>query len=295
MTAGQPRDHFGVRRIRPAVVAILALLFASPGPAHGKGKGSGSGGSVYVHGYIRSDGTYVAPHYRSAPDGDPTNNWSTKGNANPYTGEAGTKNQSPAAPLHYGGSHSPVPVPVPTPVPTPAPTGVEAVGWALPVDDDRPAQTARQPADYLDLLVDSDGKRPATGRQSERATAAAPNSPPARPRKPATTDQTPQPEQPLPSPDANAVAALRARQERNLRVCNIIKEMGHEIDNLEKYDVATIIQQTIPEFNDYDFTQIAERFRIIRCYEPHTRHFDSCTMGSLLRFRPEGRCMLPRR
>jgi TPR repeat protein len=34
----------------------------------------------------------VAPHYRSAPDHNPYNNWSTKGNVNPYTGKAGTKN-----------------------------------------------------------------------------------------------------------------------------------------------------------------------------------------------------------
>lgn len=48
-------------------------------------------GDVYVHGYYRSDGTYVRPHYRSAPDGNPYNNWSTRGNVNPYTGKLGTK------------------------------------------------------------------------------------------------------------------------------------------------------------------------------------------------------------
>ncbi|NRD78467.1 hypothetical protein HPT25_13955 [Bacillus sp. BRMEA1] len=47
--------------------------------------------SVYVHGYYRKDGTYVRPHYRSDPDGNFNNNWSTKGNINPYTGEEGTK------------------------------------------------------------------------------------------------------------------------------------------------------------------------------------------------------------
>jgi len=47
---------------------------------------------VYVDGYYRSDGTYVQPHYRSSPDGDPSNNWSTQGNFNPYTGEQGTAN-----------------------------------------------------------------------------------------------------------------------------------------------------------------------------------------------------------
>jgi hypothetical protein len=53
--------------------------------------GAAKGGSVSVRGYVRKDGTYVAPHYRSAPDGNFYNNWSTKGNVNPYTGEAGTR------------------------------------------------------------------------------------------------------------------------------------------------------------------------------------------------------------
>jgi len=46
---------------------------------------------VYVHGHTTKNGTYVAPHYRSSPDSSKLNNWSTKGNVNPYTGQAGTK------------------------------------------------------------------------------------------------------------------------------------------------------------------------------------------------------------
>ncbi len=46
---------------------------------------------VRVRGYVRRDGTYVQPHYRSNPDGNFYNNWSTKGNVNPYTGEPGTR------------------------------------------------------------------------------------------------------------------------------------------------------------------------------------------------------------
>lgn len=44
---------------------------------------------VYVKGYTKSNGTYVAPHYRSAPDSTINNNWSTEGNVNPYTGKEG--------------------------------------------------------------------------------------------------------------------------------------------------------------------------------------------------------------
>lgn len=46
---------------------------------------------VFVDGHIRQDGTYVAPHWRSAPDGNPNNNWTTTPNVNPYTGERGTR------------------------------------------------------------------------------------------------------------------------------------------------------------------------------------------------------------
>jgi len=41
--------------------------------------------AVRVKGYTKKNGTYVAPHYRSNPDGNPYNNWSYPGNTNPYT------------------------------------------------------------------------------------------------------------------------------------------------------------------------------------------------------------------
>jgi hypothetical protein len=46
---------------------------------------------TWVNGYTRKDGTNVRGHFRSDPDGDVSNNWSTYGNVNPYTGKAGTK------------------------------------------------------------------------------------------------------------------------------------------------------------------------------------------------------------
>ena len=46
---------------------------------------------IYVWGYHRSNGTYVQPHYRSNPDGNFYNNWSTYPNVNPHTGEIGTR------------------------------------------------------------------------------------------------------------------------------------------------------------------------------------------------------------
>ncbi|HSD07663.1 hypothetical protein [Flavobacterium sp.] len=46
---------------------------------------------VYVQGYTRSNGTYVQGYYRTEPNSTRNDNYSTVGNVNPYTGEAGTK------------------------------------------------------------------------------------------------------------------------------------------------------------------------------------------------------------
>jgi len=55
---------------------------------------------VYVRGYVRSNGTYVQPHYRSNPDGNFHNNWSTYPNVNPHTGSIGTRRTPPRS-SHY--------------------------------------------------------------------------------------------------------------------------------------------------------------------------------------------------
>ena len=47
---------------------------------------------TYVRGYYRKDGSYVQPHYRSNQNRSVYDNYSTKGNVNPYTGKKGTKN-----------------------------------------------------------------------------------------------------------------------------------------------------------------------------------------------------------
>lgn len=45
---------------------------------------------VSVRGYTRrSTGTYVAPHYRTSPNSTRYDNYSTRGNYNPYTGRTG--------------------------------------------------------------------------------------------------------------------------------------------------------------------------------------------------------------
>ena len=44
---------------------------------------------VKVKGYYKKNGTYVQPHYRTAPNSTKNDNFSTVGNTNPYTGQAG--------------------------------------------------------------------------------------------------------------------------------------------------------------------------------------------------------------
>lgn len=58
---------------------------------------------VYVKGYTKSNGTQVQGHYRSSPNSTRSDNYSTKGNVNPYTGVAGTK---PVNNYEYSGSKS---------------------------------------------------------------------------------------------------------------------------------------------------------------------------------------------
>ena len=44
---------------------------------------------VRVKGYTTKRGTYVAPSYRTSPNKTRMDNYSTKGNYNPYTGKKG--------------------------------------------------------------------------------------------------------------------------------------------------------------------------------------------------------------
>lgn len=45
---------------------------------------------VYVAPTIRSDGTMVQGHMRTAPNSTRVDNWSSRPNVNPYTGRVGT-------------------------------------------------------------------------------------------------------------------------------------------------------------------------------------------------------------
>lgn len=59
----------------------------------------------WVRGYYRSDGTYVRPHYRTNPDGNPYNNYSFPGNYNPNTGKITPGNPDTYSNRHYNRFH----------------------------------------------------------------------------------------------------------------------------------------------------------------------------------------------
>jgi hypothetical protein len=64
-------------------IALLAVTInAGAAPSHS------------VRGHVRKDGTYVQRHRSTNPDSSRRNNWSSKGNASPYTGKAGTQDPS---------------------------------------------------------------------------------------------------------------------------------------------------------------------------------------------------------
>ena len=67
------------------LIFLLAMLFVLTSTAFSW---------VWVSGYVKSNGTYVAPYARTDADGYKFNNWSSKGNVNPITGTAGTKSWS---------------------------------------------------------------------------------------------------------------------------------------------------------------------------------------------------------
>lgn len=69
------------------IIAASALVLAFAAAAQA---------DEYVNGYTRRDGTYVQPHYRTSPNSTTLDNYSTRGNTNPYTGERGYNDPFPA-------------------------------------------------------------------------------------------------------------------------------------------------------------------------------------------------------
>jgi hypothetical protein len=71
-------------RFRTLIILILFLIVTSVTYAQSKK-------TVYVKSYTKKNGTHVTAHKRSSPNKTKSDNWSSKGNTNPYTGKRGTK------------------------------------------------------------------------------------------------------------------------------------------------------------------------------------------------------------
>lgn len=72
------------------VTITPSFISAKGGNSRSSSHGFSGGKSVSVRSYTTKKGTFVQFHYRSYPDGNSFNNWSVKGNINPYTGQSGT-------------------------------------------------------------------------------------------------------------------------------------------------------------------------------------------------------------
>jgi hypothetical protein len=82
------------------ITLLAAVLAVAPGAVFARGGGHGasqySSGHVnssshVVHGYTRRDGAVVHSYHATNPNGTRNDNYSTRGNVNPYTGKAGAK------------------------------------------------------------------------------------------------------------------------------------------------------------------------------------------------------------
>ena len=104
-----PRSPRGaLLRAGIALVAFLALLGADTMLAP-----SAAACETYVSGYYRADGRYVSGHHRTCANSSVSDNWSTRGNVNPYTGQPGyrsydvpTPSYTPSYRRSYDGGYS---------------------------------------------------------------------------------------------------------------------------------------------------------------------------------------------
>lgn len=83
-------------KFRVSYAAIAAIVLAVSPAAMARGSHAGGSyrstpGYHYVQGHTTRTGTYVRGHYQTNPNHTRNDNWSTRGNVNPFTGERGTK------------------------------------------------------------------------------------------------------------------------------------------------------------------------------------------------------------
>ena len=95
-----------IRLSSVAVASLLVLAASAPSDAWARGGGGGHSGGSHsgqstssghvnpsshsTQGYYRQGGTYVPGYHATNPNGTRLDNYSTKGNVNPWTGKSGT-------------------------------------------------------------------------------------------------------------------------------------------------------------------------------------------------------------
>ena len=75
-----PVRRFRIDFLRFSLLAFVALLLTI-----GTASVPALAGDVFVHGHTQRDGTYVPPHWRSAPDSGDNDDWTKALKVNPYT------------------------------------------------------------------------------------------------------------------------------------------------------------------------------------------------------------------
>lgn len=76
------KNKINMKKILATILISLALILTLSGFAEAR--------TVRVRGYYKpSTGTYVMPHYKTSPNRSKFDNYSTKGNYNPFTGKKG--------------------------------------------------------------------------------------------------------------------------------------------------------------------------------------------------------------
>ena len=76
--------------VTSSVAMAQYIMQPSLGGTYDYGTGSNPN-SHYVGPHTRSNGTYVGGHYQTNPNNSQLDNYGTRGNYNPYTGQYGTR------------------------------------------------------------------------------------------------------------------------------------------------------------------------------------------------------------
>lgn len=84
-----------MKKLLSIFLIVAGLLFIAPLISNE------ADAATRIKGYTKKNGAYVQPHFRSSPNRSKFDNWSTKGNYNPYTGKKGTVSPFKITPKKY--------------------------------------------------------------------------------------------------------------------------------------------------------------------------------------------------